>query len=153
MAGYAPMVSSSKSSFRQLKRSQASQFSLFTISLYKFKLKTRQNTVRIPPQVTSLLLCSTNSNSFATFTGKKLWINIFLTSTKKLYPSEVWRTDRMYCKGSTFDSVRFLTTGVSFQMLTRFFGKESSGWAMSFTLSKCDALIGPETPTVWSPIG
>ena len=36
VAGYALVVSSSKSSFRQLKGSQASQFSLSTVSLYKY---------------------------------------------------------------------------------------------------------------------
>jgi hypothetical protein len=36
VAGYALVVPSSKSSFRQLKGSQASQFSLSMVSLYKY---------------------------------------------------------------------------------------------------------------------
>ncbi len=116
VTGYALMVSSSKSIFMQLKGSLASQFSLSTISLYTYKIKAMQNTVRIPHKVTSLLLVSTDSNSF----------HMNNTQFKPNNPREV-------------------TPSLLLRLLVKFFGKEYSGWAMAFTLL-CPVSVRKHSP-------
>jgi hypothetical protein len=63
-----------------------------------------QNTVRIPHQVTSLLLCSTDSKSF------------HMNSTQ-FKPNNPWEG----------------TPSLLLRLLVKFFGKEYSDWAMPFT--------------------
>jgi hypothetical protein len=57
-----------KSSFRQLKGSQASQFSLSTISLYKYKIKNQAKHCSNPP---SSYLLTALFNGFQLFPYKK----------------------------------------------------------------------------------